>query len=164
MAGPAMIEGGGLGRVHPDEVGPVAVQAANGVIDVVVPDEAAAVDHEQARADFLDVAQVVRREHDRDAQLAVGRAQEGAEAVLDQHVQADRRLVEEQHLRLVQERQRDLAAHPLPERKLAHGEALELADAQQVLAEREPAAEALRRDAVDVAVQVERLLQRQVPP
>jgi acetyl-CoA carboxylase carboxyltransferase component len=43
MAGPAMIEGGGLGRVHPDEVGPVAVQAANGVIDVLVPDEAAAV-------------------------------------------------------------------------------------------------------------------------
>ena len=44
MAGPAMIEGGGLGRVEPDEVGPVSVQAANGVIDVVVTDEAAAVD------------------------------------------------------------------------------------------------------------------------
>ena len=43
MAGPAMIEGGGLGRVDPDEVGPVSVQAANGVIDVVVEDEAEAV-------------------------------------------------------------------------------------------------------------------------
>ncbi|HET9076496.1 MAG TPA: carboxyl transferase domain-containing protein [Acidimicrobiales bacterium] len=43
MAGPAMIEGGGLGRVHPDEVGPVSVQSANGVIDVVVDDEAEAV-------------------------------------------------------------------------------------------------------------------------
>jgi acetyl-CoA carboxylase carboxyltransferase component len=43
MAGPAMIEGGGLGRFHPDEVGPVSVQASNGVIDVVVDDEAAAV-------------------------------------------------------------------------------------------------------------------------
>ena len=43
MAGPAMIEGGGLGRFEPDEVGPVAVQAANGVIDVVVDDEAEAV-------------------------------------------------------------------------------------------------------------------------
>ena len=39
MGGPAMIEGGGLGRVHPDEVGPVAVQAANGVVDVLVADE-----------------------------------------------------------------------------------------------------------------------------
>ena len=42
MGGPAMIEGGGLGKVDPDEVGPVDVQSRNGVIDVVVPDEAAA--------------------------------------------------------------------------------------------------------------------------
>jgi acetyl-CoA carboxylase carboxyltransferase component len=42
MGGPAMIEGGGLGRVHPDEVGPIAVQAGNGVVDVVVADEAEA--------------------------------------------------------------------------------------------------------------------------
>lgn len=39
MAGPAMIEGGGLGVFTPEEVGPVSVQAANGVIDVVVADE-----------------------------------------------------------------------------------------------------------------------------
>jgi len=43
LGGPAMIEGGGLGRVEPDEVGPLAVQAPNGVVDVVVDDEAAAV-------------------------------------------------------------------------------------------------------------------------
>jgi acetyl-CoA carboxylase carboxyltransferase component len=42
MGGPAMIEGGGLGRVDPDEVGPVDVQSRNGVIDVVVADEAEA--------------------------------------------------------------------------------------------------------------------------
>ena len=43
MGGPAMIEGGGLGRVEADAVGPLAVQAPNGVIDLRVPDEAAAV-------------------------------------------------------------------------------------------------------------------------
>jgi acetyl-CoA carboxylase carboxyltransferase component len=43
MGGPAMIEGGGLGVVTPDEIGPVTTQVANGVIDVLVPDEAAAV-------------------------------------------------------------------------------------------------------------------------
>lgn len=43
MGGPAMIEGGGLGRVEPDEVGPADVQAANGVIDMLVKDEAEAV-------------------------------------------------------------------------------------------------------------------------
>jgi acetyl-CoA carboxylase carboxyltransferase component len=44
LGGPAMIEGGGLGRVEPDAVGPVDVQWANGVVDVRVPDEVAAVD------------------------------------------------------------------------------------------------------------------------
>ena len=43
MGGPAMIEGGGLGRVEPDEVGPAAMQTANGVIDVAVADEGEAV-------------------------------------------------------------------------------------------------------------------------
>ncbi len=43
MAGPAMIEGGGLGRFHPDEVGPSSVQHSNGVIDVLVADEDEAV-------------------------------------------------------------------------------------------------------------------------
>jgi len=43
MAGPAMIEGGGLGVVTPEEVGPVSIQVPNGVIDVLVEDEAEAV-------------------------------------------------------------------------------------------------------------------------
>jgi acetyl-CoA carboxylase carboxyltransferase component len=43
MGGPAMIAGGGLGDVHPDDVGPISTQAPNGVVDVVVDDEAQAV-------------------------------------------------------------------------------------------------------------------------
>ncbi len=43
MGGPAMIEGGGLGEVSPDDIGPADTQSANGVIDVLVDDEAAAV-------------------------------------------------------------------------------------------------------------------------
>ena len=43
MGGPAMIEGGGLGVFAPEDVGPVEVQFANGVVDVLVDDEAAAV-------------------------------------------------------------------------------------------------------------------------
>ncbi|HET8706456.1 MAG TPA: carboxyl transferase domain-containing protein, partial [Pseudomonadales bacterium] len=43
MAGPAMIEGGGLGKYSPEQVGPVSVQAPNGVIDILVKDEAEAV-------------------------------------------------------------------------------------------------------------------------
>src|SRR5262249_39741136 len=43
MGGPAMIEGGGLGVFHPDEVGPMHVQVPNGVVDLPVADEAEAV-------------------------------------------------------------------------------------------------------------------------
>ncbi len=43
MGGPAMIEGGGLGVFAPTDVGPIEVQRANGVVDVVVQDEAEAV-------------------------------------------------------------------------------------------------------------------------
>jgi len=40
MAGPAMIEGGGLGVFQPTEIGPIEVQEKNGVVDIVVEDEA----------------------------------------------------------------------------------------------------------------------------
>lgn len=43
MAGPPMIEGGGLGVFRPEEVGPASVQYANGVVDVLVDNEAEAV-------------------------------------------------------------------------------------------------------------------------
>jgi acetyl-CoA carboxylase carboxyltransferase component len=43
MGGPAMIEGGGLGVHEPEEVGPIDVQYANGVVDLRVRDDAEAV-------------------------------------------------------------------------------------------------------------------------
>ncbi len=43
MGGPAMIAGGGLGQVEADAIGPADVQSRNGVLDIVVGDEAEAV-------------------------------------------------------------------------------------------------------------------------
>ncbi len=43
MGGPAMVEGGGLGVFKPEQIGPAGVQHGNGVIDVLVDDEAEAV-------------------------------------------------------------------------------------------------------------------------
>ena len=43
MGGPAMIEGGGLGVHGPDDVGPIDVQHANGVVDLRVSDDREAV-------------------------------------------------------------------------------------------------------------------------
>ncbi|MDQ7049412.1 MAG: carboxyl transferase domain-containing protein [Enterobacterales bacterium] len=44
MAGPAMIEGGGLGYFKAEEIGPASVQSRNGVIDILVKDEAEAIE------------------------------------------------------------------------------------------------------------------------
>ncbi|MEJ8280889.1 acetyl-CoA carboxylase family protein [Pseudonocardia spirodelae] len=57
MSGPAMISGAGLGDVAPGDVGPMSVQGPNGVVDVVVDDEAAAV--AVARRYLCDVSGVV---------------------------------------------------------------------------------------------------------
>lgn len=43
MGGPAMVEGGRLGSFRPEQIGPASVQHANGVIDLLVADEAEAV-------------------------------------------------------------------------------------------------------------------------
>ncbi len=43
MAGPAMIEGGGLGVFRPEDIGPIDVHIANGVVDLVANDEVHAV-------------------------------------------------------------------------------------------------------------------------
>ncbi|MAT93041.1 MAG: biotin carboxylase [Halioglobus sp.] len=40
MAGPAMIEGGGLGKYEPTDIGPIEMQEKNGVVDIVAEDEA----------------------------------------------------------------------------------------------------------------------------
>ncbi len=44
MGGPAMIEGGGLGVYHPKDIGKAADLYMNGVIDILVEDEAEATD------------------------------------------------------------------------------------------------------------------------
>jgi acetyl/propionyl-CoA carboxylase alpha subunit/acetyl-CoA carboxylase carboxyltransferase component len=44
MGGPAMIEGGGLGIYTPEEVGPMSFQVPNGVVDILVADDEAAVE------------------------------------------------------------------------------------------------------------------------
>jgi acetyl-CoA carboxylase carboxyltransferase component len=44
MAGPAMIEGGGLGTFKATDIGPIEVQSSNGTVDIVVDDETQAAE------------------------------------------------------------------------------------------------------------------------
>jgi acetyl-CoA carboxylase carboxyltransferase component/biotin carboxyl carrier protein len=53
MGGPAMIEGGGLGIYTPEEVGPMSFQVPNGVVDILVKDEEAAVSTAKQYASYF---------------------------------------------------------------------------------------------------------------
>ncbi|MGH3350747.1 MAG: acyl-CoA carboxylase subunit beta [Nocardioides sp.] len=57
MAGPAMIAGGGLGSFAAEEIGPASEQVANGVIDLLVEDEAAAVEAARSILSYLEPTQ-----------------------------------------------------------------------------------------------------------
>ena len=56
MGGPAIIEGGGLGVVAPEAIGPSEVQAGNGVIDVLVADEVEAAAVARCCCSYLSAA------------------------------------------------------------------------------------------------------------
>ena len=59
-------------------------------------------------------------------------AEKGADGLLRLEIEAERRLVEEQHLRLVQQRRGELALHPLAERELARGLVDEIAEHEEL--------------------------------
>jgi acetyl-CoA carboxylase carboxyltransferase component len=61
MGGPAMVEGGGLGVFNPEQIGPSDIQHPNGVIDILVDDEAQAV---AAARHYLSFFQGVVQEFD----------------------------------------------------------------------------------------------------
>ncbi len=82
--------------------------------------------------DVLDVGHVVGREEDGGPPLGVQPDQQLAEALLGQEVEADRGLVEEQDLGLVEHAGRQLAAHPLAERQVADRHVEEVAGLQQL--------------------------------
>ena len=75
----------------------------------------AVVDDEEPAAQPFDVVEIVRRQQDCRVVPRVEIREELAHTLLADHVEADRRLVEEQQLGSVQERGRELAAHALPE-------------------------------------------------
>ena len=105
----------------------------------------------------------VRQQHG-DALVPVDLDQEVPHALLGDHVETDRGLVEEKQLRAVQHRSGQLTADSLAQRELAHRGLKEGIDVQHLSEPHQVPPVAVRRDLVDVAQQVERVLERQVPP
>lgn len=88
MAGPAMIEGGGLGRVAATDIGPIAVQSTNGVVDIVAQDEADATRLARQALGYF--------------QGPVRKWQVEDQSTLGAHMPADRRYAYDMHALLAQ--------------------------------------------------------------
>jgi hypothetical protein len=122
------------------------------------------VDHHHASRDLLDVGDVVRGQEDRHAALGVQPQHEVPEARLGDEVEPDRRLVEEQHLGLVQHAREELAAHPLAERERAHGAVDEVLRREELREPADAAGGLAAREPVDAAEQPERLPRLELEP
>lgn len=81
--------------------------------------QTAVVDHQDARTELLDIVHVVTGQQDRRAVRAVEVAQEVTHALLRDDVEADRRFVEEEDGRAVDQRRQQFHLHPLAERQFA---------------------------------------------
>ena len=122
------------------------------------------VDDDDAPAERLDVGQVVGRQEHRRAVAPVDLLQELAHVGLRDDVEADRRLVEEEQGRTVEQRGGEVAAHPLAERQLADGLMEVRAQSQDVVEERHPLSVNWLGQAVDLLEEPEGLDDGDVPP
>ena len=100
--------------------------------EVAVEQQATVVDDDHPLAQGLDVGHVVAGQQDRGAGAPVVVGEEAADPLLHRHVEAERRLVEEQHGRAVQQRVGDLRLHPLAEAEVAHRLAGQRPEVEQV--------------------------------
>ena len=123
----------------------------------------AVVDEHQPAADLLDVVHVVRGEQEGRALAPVDLLDKVADAALGHDVQADRRLVQEDDLGIVQQGDGDVCAHLLPEGELAHGLVQEAAHLQNLDEQVDVALVRLHRDLVHAPVQAEGVGHGQIP-
>ena len=131
---------------------------------IAVEDQRPVVDHDHPATERLDVLEVVGGEQQRGAPLGVERSQELPQPALAHHVEADRRLVEVEDLGVVEQRRRDVAAHPLSEAQLAHRGVEQVAQRQQLHELLEVPAVARVGMRYTFCSSFEGVPQRQVPP
>ena len=117
LRAPGLGETGGAGEKR-DDFFPAAGPAFQAVERAVV-NFPALVNHDNAFAEFLDVGHVMAREQDRDAVFAVVLAQKLPDVFLRNHIEPDRRLVEKQHARAMQQCGDEFHLHPFAEGKFA---------------------------------------------
>jgi hypothetical protein len=96
----------------------VGREAVDDLGERAVVEDVAVGDHDDPLAEGGHVLHVVRREHHGRPPLRLHVAEELVDRVLSHDIEPDRRLVEKEHLRLVEERGDEFELHPLAEREL----------------------------------------------
>src|SRR5277367_2481846 len=122
------------------------------------------VNNHNPAAKFFDVVQVVRSQQHRGAEFAIDGAQEMADVVFGHHVEANRRLIEEEQRRIMQQRGGQVAAHAFAERKFAHGRVQIIANIQDGVEMLHAGVKIALRDVVDAPQQLEGFDHGDVPP
>jgi len=121
------------------------------------------VNHDDALAQRGDIGHVVAGEQDGRAGAPVVLAQERPDARLGRDVEADGRLVEEQHLRSVEQPRGELALHTLAERQVADRLLHDRRQFQELIQLGQRALEVGVAEPVDGLVEQERIRRGDVP-
>ncbi len=132
-------------------------------VEGAVVQEASPVDHDDARCQGGDVLHVMGRQQNRGAVTVPVAAEKTANRILRAHVEAERRLVEKQNRRPVQQGSGQLALHPLAERELPHRLVDDGGESQEIDQLRAALLEIRLGDVVDRPVQEERLFRGEIP-
>ena len=130
--------------------------------DLVVENDCAVVDHDDAAGEPFNVVEVVGGQNEGDA-FAVHFVDELADLVLGDYVEADGGFVQEDDFRVVEHGHDELAFHALAEGEVAGGLHHLFADGEHIGEAVHGAAEVALRDAVDGLVHHEGVYRRNVP-
>ena len=120
-------------------------------------------DHDPA-AKLFDIVEVVCSQQNGGVKFAIDGTQEMTDVILCHHVEANRRLVEKQQRRVMQQRGSQVATHALAKRELPHRSMQIVVDAQNLVEVFHPRIEIALRYVVNTPQQFERLDHRNVPP
>src|SRR5580704_4810239 len=122
------------------------------------------IDNHDAAAKLFDIVEVVRSQQNCGVKFAIDGAQEMADMILRHHIQADRRLIEEQQRWIMQQRGSQIATHALAKRKLPYRCVQVVVDAQDFVEAFHARFEIALRHVINPPQQFERFDYRNVPP
>ena len=130
----------------------------------VVEDDAAVVDHNNPLAQALDVPRIVAGQEDGRVVVLVQGADGLADLLFGNHIQPNRRLIQKDNARPMQERGGNFTLHPLPQTELAHGNVEQLPNLERLDQEVHLRLKRLIFQLVDMGEQAKGVFSREVVP